>query len=180
MNYFNDIEQLYFDWLCDKFCGMGISYNKLILKLYLTPYHWVLPLDKNRASDGLSLRERFNQEYVKVPNISMFIDKPCSVLEMMIALCVRCEEEYTYSDEEGDRIGLRFWSMLVNLGLGHMDNENYDENIIIDILRIFMANEYQSDGSGGLFKLSGNRDATKMEIWSQLMASLLENEKGEK
>lgn len=176
MSYFNDIEQLYFDWLCDLVCGMGISYSTLILKLYTVPYSWVIPLDSNRASDGINLRKRFNYEVLRINNIEEFINRPCSVLEMLVALCIRCEENFTYSTEEGDRISLIFWSMLVNLGLGGMSNDKYDENIVVDILDRFMKNRYQPDGTGGLFKLSGMYDARKMEIWAQLMAYIREQE----
>ena len=40
---------------------------------------------------------------------------------MMIALAIRCEEHIMDDPDAGDRTGQWFWSMLVSLGLGSMD-----------------------------------------------------------
>ena len=102
--------------------------------------------------------------------------KECSVLEMMIALSLRCEEQIIDDPDVGDRTRKLFWSMINNLGLNRMDDESYDSFEVEDRLDIFMNREYKPDGTGGLFKLRKTRhDLRNVEIWYQMMWYLSEN-----
>ena len=96
-------------------------------------------------------------------------DNPCSILEMMIALAIRCEEQIMDNPKYGDRTGQWFWGMIISLGLGNMDNRNFDIKYVNDILENFIHHRYDPTGKGGLFTIRDTRyDMRRMEIWRQL------------
>ena len=73
--------------------------------------------------------------------------------------------------ELGDRTGQWFWEMITTLGLGSMNDSNYNEWLVNDVVTRFLDRNYEPDGRGGLFRVRGfDRDMRKMEIWHQLMA----------
>lgn len=155
----------YFEWLCDIVCGRRLSkketFRNLLEQLHSTEFTYTILKDSNRAEDGIDLRRRFDRNF--------YMDEPCSVLEMMVALSIRCEETIMDNPEIGDRTGQWFWNMVVNLGLGPMTNKNYDADFVYDILQRFLDREYEPDGEGGLFTVRGcDRDLRKMEIWVQM------------
>ena len=87
----------YFDWMYrlvvdDRYSNK--SYRRLFARLYDTEFVYTIPMDGNRAEDGIELRYRFGREqnYPDAMIASMLDTTPCSVLEMMIALSIRCEE----------------------------------------------------------------------------------------
>ena len=128
-------------------------------------------MDENRAYDGLSLRRRFEQEMACELGITdlYLANKPCSVLEMMIALSVRCEETIMSDPSYGNRSGQWFWSMIVSLGLGGMTDQKYNEEIVDDVIFRFLAREYDPDGKGGLFTIPNcGVDLRNLEIWTQM------------
>lgn len=166
------INNEYFDWMyglvCDGRYDDTISYRKLLMCLHSTEFIFVLPMDENRAADGVSLRYRFalgqDQE-----ELADYIDGPCSVLEMMIALAIRCEENIMYDLEVGDRTGQRFWDMIVSLGLGSEYDTRFDKHYVEDAIEHFLYREYEPDGRGGLFTIRNpRRDLRDIEIWLQM------------
>ena len=73
----------------------------------------------------------------------------------------------------GDRTGQWFWGMIVNLGLGAMTDNRYDEKRVDDILDRFLSRTYDPDGRGGLFTVRNcDVDMRKVEIWKQLLLYL--------
>ena len=81
----------YFDWMYqlvvdDRYSNK--SYRKLFSRLYDTEFTYTIPMDGNRAEDGIDLRYRFGREhlYSDAMVASYLDDRPCSILEMMIAL----------------------------------------------------------------------------------------------
>lgn len=166
----------YFDWMYKLVCGKRysrrVSYRKLLSKLYETEFSYILPLDANRAEDGIDLRYRFGYEFEYAgPVISTSLDdRGCSVLEMMIALSLRCEEHITCDSDAGDRTGQWFWNMIVSLGLGTMTDTNFDPRIVDEVIERFLNREYNFDGSGGLFTVPNkNYDMRTVDIWYQMM-----------
>lgn len=168
------IEDRYFDWLYDIVCGgrlsKEISYRKLLMYLYRTEFTYLIPKDQNRAEDGIDLRYRFalGNEY---PSDLVYdvLDGPCSVLEMMIALAIRCEENIMDDSRFGDRTAQWFWSMITSLGLGGMMDGKFDEGFVGDTIERFLNRKYRPDGKGGLFTIRNcKRDLRKVEIWYQL------------
>lgn len=173
----------YFAWMCQlvssgKRYSKNPSYRKLLRHLHNVDFDYILPMDGNRAEDGASLRYRFGDENgYEDSEVAIFLDcRPCSVLEMMIALAVRCEEHIMDDPDIGDRTGQWFWNMIVNLGLGSMHDENYDEDYVDEVVDIFLNREYERNGEGGLFTVRDtNDDMRSVEIWYQMHWYLNEN-----
>lgn len=174
------IKELYFNWMCNLVYGeehpKGLSYQKLLQCLDDTPFIWIISMDSNRAADGIDLRYRFGYENdIPQPEIGTLLDDhPCSVLEMMVALSIRCEEHIMNDPEIGNRTGQWFWNMIVNLGLGSMTDAKFDEKAVHDIVHRFLYREYKPNGEGGLFKIPsivryGKFDIRTSEIWYQAM-----------
>ena len=114
----------------------GFSYRRLMVFLYHTEFEYNIPMDGNRCADGISLRYRFGYEHgIGDPVIASCLDNnPCSVLEMMVALALRCEEHIMLIPENGLMSGRWFWSMITNLGLDEMYDSNYDENMVNSVI----------------------------------------------
>lgn len=168
------INNEYFEWLIDLVCGSRFarqnSFRKLLTRLHSTIFSYSIPNDENRASDGVSLRYRFVlfHDYYQDSDLG-YLDRPCSVLEMITALAIRCEEQYMDDPTVGDRTRQWFWGMIVNLGLGDMCDERYDEQYIDTIIDRFLNREYEPDGRGGLFTIPNcEYDLRAVEIWYQL------------
>ena len=159
-----EIKNEYFDGLCGIVCkdlfAPQISYKKLLSYLYNTDFRYIIPKDQNRAEDGIALRERFGH----------FFYGPCSVLEMMIGLALRCEESIMDDPRKGDRTAQWFWGMITNLGLGSMTDDRFNPRLVEDIVETFLDRRYDPDGKGGLFRVRNcDRDLRDVEIWIQLL-----------
>lgn len=164
----------YFEWLLDIVCGKRysdqISFRKLLMRLHETEFRFTIPMDRNRAEDGANLRYRFAREY-GFDDIPSCLNGSCSVLEMMVALAMKCEE---WMDDAliGNRTGQWFWQMVTNLGLGSMMDSRYDRNIVDQAIARFLDRKYEADGRGGLFRISEKnrhyKDLRDVEIWYQL------------
>ena len=171
----NRLEKYYFEWLCGKIIDdeSNIKYSKLMSHLYDSIFTPVMDMDDNRAEDGKGLRRRFEIEenHHRDDVIETFRGKPeCSVLEMMIALSIRCEETIMTDEEYGDRTGMWFWNMIVSLGLGTMDDSRFDRKYTSIVLDRFIDREYKKNGEGGLFTIDGlKKDMRTQEIWYQMM-----------
>lgn len=164
----------YFEWMYQLVCNdiKGLSYRKLLCQLYDTPFEPMIAMDGNRAEDGVELRYRFGYELgLEGSVIADCLDsKDCSVLEMMVALAIRCEEHIMNDPDIGDRTGKWFLGMITNLGLDEMTDEHYDEYYVEKALGRFMDRTYKRNGEGSLFTVHHNRvDMRSVEIWYQAM-----------
>lgn len=150
------------------------GYHKLMNCLNSIPFTYLLPMDENRESDGINLRYIFGGEkgYPQSQVASELDVYPCSVLEMMIALCRRLESDIMGCDpEHGNRTSIWFQNMLECLGVEYMDDEHFDEDVVIDILNTCLGRQYMPNGNGGNFFIIHNvqADLRKVEIWYQAM-----------
>lgn len=168
------IETQYFDWLCDKVLNddSNIKYYKLMNSLHNFDFISLLRMDENREHDGAQLRYRFGLE-IDIPRsiIKQSLDTSdiTSVLEMMVALSIRCEETIMTDDDYGDRTGNWFWNMITSLGLETMDDSRFDDNYVFGVLDVFVNRQYKRNGEGGLFTIDGiTRDMRNVEIWYQM------------
>ena len=171
----NKIKSDYFNWMYDMMCegrfAPEISYRSLFEFLHEAEFTYFIPHDENRAEDGIYLRYRYCVRH-GCEDLEHYLDGPCSVLEMMVALAIRCEHIMA-DPAKGDRTAQWFWEMISTLGLGGQYDSNYNEWLINDCITRFLEREYDRDGKGGLFRIRGwNRDAREAEIWHQLMAYL--------
>lgn len=171
-----ELNDEYFNWMyqlvsVDTPHPENKSYSKLLHYLYEVDFYYILPMDANRASDGINLRYRFGYEKCyQEPVIAGFLDdRPCSVLEMIFALALRCEEQIMWDPDIGNRLGLWFWDMINSLGLISMDDSKFDAEYTDDVIFRFMDRKYAHDGEGGLFTIKKCKyDLRDIEIWWQL------------
>lgn len=167
------LQNLYFDWLYDMMCdgryADGISYRKLFAQLHRMEFIYLIDMDENRAYDGIDLRYRFALDNGYIDIYEDYLYGPCSVLEMIVGLAVRCEEHIMDDPSMGDRTRQWFWQMIVNLGLGAMDDTHYDKRYVIDIVDRLLNREYAPNGRGGLFTIRNcDTDLRDVEIIYQL------------
>ena len=173
MESFEDqVKNKYFEWLYDYVCkgraNNNVSYKKLFTLLYDIEFAFYMPRDVNRARDGVDLRYRFA---IKLDDdrVMDILDGPCSVLEMIVALAIRCEETIMDDTSYGDRTSQWFWSMLSNLGIGHMTDDRFNREVAVEKIYDFLERRYSPEGKGGLFYIKGcTNDLRDFEIWTQL------------
>lgn len=171
-----NINDEYFEWLINLVCGnlysKANSFGKLLMRLHDIEFVYLLSKDRNRAEDGIDLRRRFilARGYEDSYELIMHdLRGPCSVLEMMVALAIRCEENIMDDPYMGDRTKQWFWGMVNTLGLGSMSDSRFDRNFVDDTIARFLNREYERDGSGGLFRIKRcEYDLRTVEIWYQL------------
>lgn len=171
------MEDVYFRWLVgfldDEY--LEKNYSKLLFKLFKKEFTWSLEYDENRAADGLSFRRIFKQEFQNLPeNAHFWPILGCSVLEMMLGMARRCEDELIYSPKKGDQTGRFFWVMIENLGLDIYDDYGFYEEEVDKILDTFLARKYAPNGDGNVFVLR-NSDPRKIDLWLQLNLYLREH-----
>lgn len=167
--------EAYVNWLCGfiaREAPAGHSYHRLFDILMNREFIGIVQHDENLEEHGLELRGMyFGVRWMDLG--------PCSCLEMLVALSQRItdimvDEQPTFTD------GYFFWRMLDNLRLVQFDDEAFDdwrtEDLVEDILNVWLERLYEPNGSGGLFPLHQPKtDQTRIEIWYQAQAWLMEN-----
>lgn len=165
------IRQEYFAWITQAVCG-GSTWQALLTLLDRTTFTYQLPMDENRAMDGCALRYRFGYEhgYSRTEIEERLDNRPCTVLEMMVALAMRCEEHIMADPDSGDRTGRWFFAMIDSLGLSGMDDEHFNQSTARLRISRFLRRDYAANGRGGLFTLREPRmDMRRVDIWYQAM-----------
>lgn len=168
------MEDSYFCWLEGLIGDSYIvtNYQKLLWKLFVTDYIWELDYDRNRAADGLYLRREFTSQ----TGLTIVSERQCSILEMLIALARRAEDDIMHDPNYGDRSGLWFWTMMQNLGLDIYDDWHWFEDEVNKILDVFMHRRYERNGAGGAFPVrAASRDLRNTDLWWQMNAYLEEH-----
>lgn len=94
---------------------------------------------------------------------------PCSILEMMVALCIRCGEQIIDDIDIQPLMERMFMDMLRSLGLAEQTDICFDSAYCADILERFLDRRYSQDGRGGLFVISRpGVDMRMVDIWYQM------------
>lgn len=166
-----DVREQYFNWMYDMvFTKRAPSYVRLSRYLNSQEFTYNIRLDGNRADDGLYLRYRFKQEnHLRAVDVDRCLTGKCSVLEMMVALCLRIEEDIMDDPVKGNRIHKWFHVMLKSLGLLDMDDAYFDERYADKVITRFLNREYEPNGAGGLFRIKDcPYDLRSVEIWYQM------------
>lgn len=167
----------YFKWMCmlisedEHERHKDLSYSELLHKLHSITFEYNIPMDENRATDGENLRYRFGyEESFDDRMVATYLDyRPCSVLEMMVALAARCEDHIMSNDDVGNRTGTWFWTMITSLNLNHMTDANFDEGYVDYVITIFHNRNYELNGEGGLFTVKKQDfNMRNIEIWYQM------------
>lgn len=171
-----DLQNEYFEWMYHLVCSdqyyEKVSYRKLFIYLHRVSYTPNIEMDDNRRIDGIDFRYRFGLENGYSDNqIETDLDiGECSMLEMMIALAFKVEEEVTADTLYGDRTGQWFWGMIVSLGLGCMNDKQFDQDYCESCVNSFLDQRYAPNGKGGLFTLDNPpEDLRNVDIWCQFM-----------
>ena len=152
-------------------CG---GYYLLIKALYKKEFYWVNDMDENRSDEGKDLRYIFADE-CGLDEVPDEINGACSVLEMMIGLAKRWNNEVSLTEDE-DRSDEYFWQMVTNLGLEGCTDDKFDPVMVREKLDILLDRDYPDDGKGSLFPLERSKESQKnIEIWYQLQNYLIEN-----
>lgn len=167
---------MYFEWLTDtilyiKNNDLLTSYQKLLRKLFETEYFCEYAEDIERAKDGLYLRNMYERDTgleCMAPTIG------CSLLELMVALAMRCED-LIYDRRVENGIYNTFISMLDSLGIGSMDDYCYDDALVDEILKNFLEHEYLRNGYGSLFCIKDpSISLVDKSLWTQMNYWVLE------
>ena len=168
----------YYRWLTG-LIGDGYienNYQSLLWKLFNTAFYYELSFDENRAADGLFLRKIFLKE-TDLQAEPDLLGRCCSMLEMLVALARKAEDDIMYNPDFGDRTGYWFWVMIQNLGLDVYDDGYWFEGEVNRILDVFVHHRYRQNGSeGGAFPVRNKtRDLRKTDLWWQMNSYLEEN-----
>lgn len=165
------IRDRYFEYLTELVEG-DPDHSSLLSFLFDFPFAIIVPRDTNRVYDGIQLRYSFaDKEGVSEDEIEeYFQDVECSVLELMVALAIRCNEEIIYDDSKGNQAVDIFQEMLKSLGLWSMTDDVFGEREAEFVITRFINREYSADGDGGLFYIPNcKHDLRDAEIWYQMM-----------
>lgn len=171
----SELPHAYFNWMCglvhDDIAFQHGTYSRLMHVLHEIDFNYIIPMDGDRAEDGCDLRYRFAYENaLDGRTIASCLDiRPASVLEVMVALAVRCEESIMDDPDIGNRTGHWFWSMIDTLGLFNMTDDNFNELFVRKTIRKFLDRDYAPDGKGGLFCVPNiPDDMREIVIWYQM------------
>lgn len=173
------LEEQYFVWLYSNINDPELTedtrtYWNLARQLHDREFVYIIANDDNRWLDGRDLRNMFIADMDDDDGTPIYLrlNPACSVLEMLIALCIRLEFQTDEPVEDW------FWKLLSNLRIGHYNDHRYDEEtriIVDDVIDTLIWRNYKYDGTGGLFPLrDAQQDQRKLEIWYQMHSYLLE------
>ena len=171
-------EEDYYNWLVERVNDDDFNasrYTTLLDKLYHTEFVWSIEDDANRAADGIDLRREWAGSIGSSPFDAKIMLRPCTLLEMMVALSLRCENQLMEDLFVGPRFGRWFKSMLCSLGLRFEVEGYYDDDYVNYILASFLHRDYNEDGDGSLFRIHDHTvDMRNLSIWYQMNVYLRE------
>lgn len=173
------LDELYLVWLYAQVENPDLksprkTFWNLCRSLFTTEFIWFIPNDDARIEDGRELRFEFLMD-AEIPDVDAhWIDQGVSYMEMLVALSRRGAYQNDMSPQAW------FWLMLRNAGI-HECNDSYDPDMITalveEVTNQITFRQYAMDGQGGLFPLKRpTEDQTKVELWYQMCAYIIENE----
>lgn len=150
-------------------------YSRLFSELHNIEFRWIIDRDGNRAADGVELRDDYEIPDAYCGIIDYFLDRSCSVLEMLIGLAIRVDNDII-GDPAEEHPEKFFMEMIENLGLDRYTNLRFDDVAIHRRIDRWMERKFTSHGLGGLFPVyHDQRDQRDLEIWDQMNSYLNEN-----
>ena len=170
----NELGMSYLDWLrwIVGRSGTVLSDGEAV-ELFEKPFVPILEMDKNRAIDGLVLRDIYKAETGKDAGIN----GRCTMLEMMIALARHMfdiMDGWGTVGEADNTIGRWFHEMLDNVAKPR-ERSSWDSYRWDDALERVLNREYKPNGEGGFFpRTDDSTDQRKVEIWDQMNGYLVD------
>lgn len=152
------------------------DYRILFDCLYDVEFVWDyrIPMDENRAKDGMFLREEFASESGMDEPLSVKY-WPCSFLEFLVAVCRRIENQVMYDPDSDTDASTWFWELMGNAGLDictdtwMLQQHNLASALVYERVNTIMHRTYAPDGTGGLFPMEeSDIDQRSVEIWYQI------------
>lgn len=156
------------------------KFSDLFEILHNIEFTWILDRDDNREADGIELRDDYEiPDGYTEQEIYMFMNRWCSVLEMLIGLSIRVDDDFI-GDPEEEHPEEFFIKMIQNLGLyiynDSIHNYEYKKNIIRRKVNNWLSRNFASDGKGSPFPIKNDqRDQRTIEIWDQMISYINEN-----
>ena len=166
-------EDEYFYWLLHRVRNR--SHYKLLRFLFETAYIFTIPMDENRADDGIQLRYEYIYEKGINEDEFRYLNEPCNLFEMMLALAVRISLIMD-NPNKGDDTHVWFWKMISNLGLNKSTDNNFNLDYVQNVIRHFLTRKYGPNGRGGLFFVRSEKHIEDLQLWEQAMLYLNEIE----
>lgn len=171
------LEQEYYVWLVSQIAlpTNGSIFHELLSRMHSTEFLWngdhAVAGDHNRIEDARELRREFvgDRKIHVIPS-----GDGVSFLEVLIGLSRRT----SYADGEQDSPWWA-WKLIKNIRLNRMIDPLSERQVhrIDLILEAVVWRTYREDGLGGFFPLKNPKhDQTKVEIWYQMNAYLIEIE----
>lgn len=157
---------LYRKWLLRRVGFRRKGYESLMYQLLKMTFYWSdkFPRDEDRALDGLMLREEYFEDVCPFG-----IAVECSVLEMLVGLAIRIDNEWT-GDPVDPRPDIIFWEMIQNLGLDGQNNYRFNKDFIKDRVIVWLKRQYQPDGEQSIFPVEkSTKDHRNLTIWEQML-----------
>lgn len=157
----------YYDWLISQIdIPNGKRYNQLFEMMHNTEFHWTVPNDDNRVQDGIDLRYEFLDGHSKD-----LLLEGATFLEILVSLSRRV------AFAAGGEPSKWAWILMKNLRLQKCSDPLTRERLdkVNDILDAVIWRTYEKNGRGGFFPLTNpDEDQTKVEIWHQMNAYVIE------
>lgn len=184
---YDRVMQKYFDYLVSLVNGLGYDGEDWMImlgRLQLTEFIVKIPLDIDRKYDCLALRQRFLDAYPMSKEDCEYLrfNDYFSVLEVMVELAIRIEEDVMYDPEVTvSRIPCWFFDMCNKMNIAIPDSAfGHDSGEIIGHIdeRIdnWINREIEPNGAGSPFPLMNcKNDARTTPIWDQCMYYITEN-----
>ena len=182
LNY-EQINHDYHSWLIRQVSPPGgpiRGFDLLLDFLDTTEFYAVIQNDENRIYDGLELRLDYADECDLDYDILDEIRGNCTVLEMMVALAKRMEDDILGDPDLENRTYIWFQYMIDGLELPKMDDAHFDLSYCEDILWHFLNRKKRFGKNILLFKYHStenlkNGKSNSVEIWYQMHAFIREN-----
>lgn len=125
-------------------------YSLLFEHLFKVPFelneHYELDVD--RVRNGIDMRIDWAENNLKGDELEEFLDgfgPGISALEFFVSMS-KTISDILYFDP---KLGQFFWQMIDNLGLDCMNDDEFDQEIVDNILRNLWLRNFKKDGSGG-------------------------------
>ena len=149
----------YTEWLLKRVCIdklQGHKYEFLLKALDNMAFDPLLMLDKNIVDNAIYyLRNVYTKEFPIEENDKWPGWDYISILEaIVLGVPSRVEKLYPKNDEEyKDKTSMMFWVVLSNLGVDKMDNDNFDEFELWEIIDKFNDRKFEKDGRGSFYTI---------------------------